>query len=75
MVKQLSFLLFIRQMAETPMAEVENILLRYDGHVEVIEPAAPLSSRPDVVSGTYRFTVDEDSMALLVGCGRLLKPF
>lgn len=64
-----------RQMTETPMAEVENILPRYDGHVEVIEPAAPLSSRPDVVSGTYRFTIDEDSMALLVDCGRLLKPF
>jgi len=56
-----------RQMAETPLTEVENLLRGYEGEIEAIEPAAPLVSRPDVVIGAYRFASDEDKMALLIG--------
>jgi hypothetical protein len=56
-----------RQMAATPLAEVENLLGSYEADIEAIEPAAALADRPDVVVGVYRLTVDEDVMVLLVG--------
>ena len=56
-----------RQMADTPLAEVENILRGYDQEIEAVEPAAPLASRPDVVLGTYRFAAFDDGYVLLVG--------
>lgn len=58
-----------RQMAATPLAEVESLLQAYevDADIEPISPAAALDDRPDVVVGAYRFTVDDDTMVLLVG--------
>ena len=56
-----------RQMAETPLAEVENILRGYDQEIEAVEPAAPLVSRPDVVIGAYRYVAFDDGFVLLVG--------
>lgn len=56
-----------RQMGPTPLAEVENLLQAYEADIEAIEPAAKLADRPDVVMGVYRFTVDDDTMTLLVG--------
>jgi hypothetical protein len=55
-----------RQMAATPLAEVENLLADYEADIEVIEPAAPHKERPDIVSGVYRLAGDEE-MVLLVG--------
>ncbi len=56
-----------RQMADTPSAEVENIIQGYDEKLEAIEPAAPLASRPDAAIGTYRFANFDDGSILLVG--------
>jgi hypothetical protein len=56
-----------RLMGPTSLAEVENLLQGYEADIEAIEPAAPLADRPDVVMGVYRFTVEDDTMILLVG--------
>ncbi len=56
-----------RLMGPTPLAEVENLLQGYEADIDVMEAAAPLADRPDVVVGVYRFTVEDDTMALLVG--------
>ncbi len=56
-----------RLMEPTPLAAAENLLDSYEAELEAIEPFAALPARPDVVTGVYRFTIDEDDMALLVG--------
>lgn len=56
-----------RLMGPTPLAEVETLLQGYEADIEPIAAAAPLADRPDVVVGVYRFTVEDDTMALLVG--------
>jgi hypothetical protein len=56
-----------RQMAATPLEEIENIVNGYDEEIETIEPAALLDIRPDVALGVYRFAEFEDEMVLLVG--------
>jgi flagellar basal body rod protein FlgC len=53
-----------RQMAATPLAEVEAIVAGYEANIEVIEPAAPIPERPDVVSGVYRLVNDEKTVLL-----------
>jgi len=56
-----------RQMESTPLDEVENILGSYGMDLEIMRPPAPPPEQPNAIVGIYRFTNEEEQMALLVG--------
>ncbi len=58
-----------RQMADTPLVEVENLPQGYaaNADIEAITAAAALADRPDVIVGAYRLMVEDDTRILLVG--------
>jgi len=55
------------QMGGTPETEIELLLSGYEGKIEAIEQAAPLSDRSDVVVGIYRLEIEEDVSAIFLG--------
>jgi hypothetical protein len=56
-----------RQMGSTPLDEVENILGSYGTDLDIMRPPAPPPEQPNAIVGIYRFTNEEEQMALLVG--------
>ncbi|MFN2125716.1 MAG: hypothetical protein ACK2UP_19655 [Candidatus Promineifilaceae bacterium] len=56
-----------RQVGSTPAAEIENIIGYYGSELEPLRPPESPANHPEAIVGVYRFTNDEEQMALLVG--------